>query len=328
MKKPITHAGVKVLLSVLMTCWVFIVLPHDSIATMNELTDGDLNNICGTGGIAFGLKDIQIVNVIDSFQYHATDGGYVEFKPFVVSGSNGLAYSLNYDFGTTITPTGIIYFNISTEKVADPYTCDLSTWAPSSTVSPTWESMASISVPSWDQDIVYTIGHLNFSDGTTTYNLGEVDIGPVHEPSSFYYFAPHPGSGIDFEYDFKMQIDQISYTVNNTAKENLTFSNIYIGKSISGDPTTPSAWDTTNMGLFKIGDMFGNLTTGSEAHSNPATYDVGASQFNGNLYAAERINLPMEGSMRFEKVDFGGTDFGPGAIDNIKSYRFNVYLVP
>jgi hypothetical protein len=326
MKRSTTQTHFKILLTIIITHIFFTVISAIANATMNELSDHDLDQISAESGIAFGFKNIQIFNVIDSFTYCATDGGYINFHPIVLHGANSdTTYNLNYDFGT-ITDSGIVYFDLSTCQIADE-----EDWS-GSPVSPIYKSMGAVRVPSWEQDLIYTIGHFTFSDGIQAYDLLQLDIGPIRTPSYQYYFAPHPGSGIDFEYDFEMHIDDLSWRYKYP-NERLTISDLHIGHSfdygsLSDKPEDPSTWKT-EIGEFKIGDMFGDLTTGAEVHSNPAQIGAGLLNAENNLYnASAGFYLPLEGSIRFEGVDFAGTNFGPGAIDNIKAYRLQVFLIP
>jgi hypothetical protein len=319
---------VKNFLSIFLVCIIFTTLPLDSPAMMNELSDHDLDRISAESGIAFAFKNIQIFNVIDTFQYNATDGGYINFHPVVVHSANAdTTYTLNYDFGT-ITDSGIVYFDLAVCDVADAENWSASP-SPVTTIS---KAMGAVLVPSWDQDMIYTIGHLTFSDGAAAYDIGQVDIGPIHEPSYQYYFAPHESSGMDFEYDFEMHIDYLSHRFNSN-NDRLTVSNLHIGHSfdygtLPDKPEDPSTWKT-DIGQFKIGDMFGDLTPGAEVHSNPAKFDIGLLHADNNLYnASVGFFVPLEGSIRFESANFAGTDFGPGAIDNIKAYRLEVFLIP
>jgi hypothetical protein len=317
---------VKNFLAIFVTCIVFTAVPLDSPAMMNELSDYDLDRISADSGIAFGFKNIQILNVINSFQYNASDGGYINFHPFVVHSANAdTTYTLNYDFGT-LTNSGRMFLDFSVCDVADD-----EDWT-DSLVTPSSKAMGAVRVPSWDQDMIYTIGHLTFSDGASAYDIGQVDIGPIRNPSYQYYFAPHISSGMDFEYDFEMHIDYLSHKFN-TSNDRLTISNLHIGRSfdygaLSDKPEDPSTWKT-DIGQFKIGDMFGDLTPGAEVHSNPAKIDMGLLHADNNLYnASVGFSIPLEGSIRFEGANFDGTDFGPGAIDNIKAYRLEVFLIP
>ena len=56
--------------------------------------------------------------------------------------------------------------------------------------------------------------------------------------------------------------------------------------------------------------------------------------FEGDIYGTGAIHgvmdlrLSMTGSIRFENVDFNGTDFGPGAIDGLEVHRLELQLIP
>ena len=76
--------------------------------------------------------------------------------------------------------------------------------------------------------------------------------------------------------------------------------------------------------------MFGDVA--NNIHSNPATFDVatlGACPDSSEAHhTAAILNVPIQGSIRFEQAEFGGIDFGPGAIDDIHAHRFEVLLIP
>jgi hypothetical protein len=69
-------------------------------------------------------------------------------------------------------------------------------------------------------------------------------------------------------------------------------------------------------GLFQVGDVAGG---------NPATFDVGQGE---DGMVAVSLNLPMRGSLRVESLQWGGTDFGPMAIDDIQVHRLTVRFIP
>jgi hypothetical protein len=41
-----------------------------------------------------------------------------------------------------------------------------------------------------------------------------------------------------------------------------------------------------------------------------------------------QLKLPMEGSLRVEDVKFGGSDFGPLALDGIEVHRLAIQINP
>ena len=316
-----------------------VLIPDSAFAQLQEIDNAEMDQICGTGGIAIGFKDLQLFHHIDQFSYYASDGGYITFNDVLYHDSDGSAFKVNFDFGTAMTPSGIMYFDIGLVEVATQEDFNLS----SDPVSD-YRVLTGLQVPDWDQNYIISVNGFTFSDGTAanTFDLGQLDFGPLHTPSYNFWTSTHmDGTGLDYEYDFQSHIENISwaYKINPTSStcERLTIENLYLGESFADytgdDPADVSTWKTSNnvdYGMFKIGDLFGDLTVGSEEHSNPAQFDVGMvdDPVAGDTYNTVLIALPMSGSMRFEKADFGGTDFGPGAIDGITVHRLNMYLTP
>ena len=324
---------------------------------LTKLNDANLEDIYAASGFSLGIKNVQIFQFVDSFTYCASDNGYLTLNQIQFTDGQGgdvMRYNFDYtglrmidangnillesvdDTGATgydgrLSSSGIINFNVAALEVASLEDWDLNT--DPDAIS---KAMGIINVPNWDQEIGLNIAEFIFSDGTAanTYDLGSIDIGRIDLPSYDYYFAPHEnGTGVDFEYDFEQHIDHIAYFYgNDCAQEYLAIRDIHIGESFGyglpgDDPSDPSTW-TTDIGKFKIGDMFGNLTPGSEEHARPAQIDAGTIDINGEQYGSLGLALPMSGSIRFEKAEFGGVDFGPGAIDGIRAYRMNIYMVP
>ncbi len=135
-----------------------------------------------------------------------------------------------------------------------------------------------------------------------------------------------------------MTIGKIGYEYN-TGCDSLEIGPIYIGESFADlagdDPRFPATWKPNqatpvDFGEFQIGDMFGDITTGT--YSNPAGIDVGEADLDCGgpdpVLGAVQLRMPMEGSIRFESAEFDGIDFGPGAIDGIQVHRLNLFLIP
>jgi hypothetical protein len=127
------------------------------------------------------------------------------------------------------------------------------------------------------------------------------------------YIGPHPGSGISFEFSQHLDINTLSYNYNTTSA--LTFSGISVSDSFSGTLEDPSSWSSN--GEFKIGNV---NTSGTFA---PATIDA-TTDGDGRSYVA--FNLPMSGSIRLSNLSFGGTDFGPVAIDGIHIEKLTIEI--
>ena len=153
--------------------------------------------------------------------------------------------------------------------------------------------------------------------GPVNQDLGSLDINHITEGPSRWRIGAHSGGscGIDFDYITKVDINHVIYTYN-TAPATLDIGGIHLAQSATGAPNNPGAWAFS--GSFGIGDLGASTPT-------PATIDVGTDA-SGN--PSMQMNLPMTGTIRVEDVTFGGTDFGPSAIDGITVHHLNVQMVP
>ncbi|MGB9498832.1 MAG: DUF6160 family protein [Dissulfuribacterales bacterium] len=316
--------------------------PSILMAELAPLEDGGLEQICGAGGISIAVKNVQVFNYIDTYRYCASDNGYLEFNNIKIHDGAGGPYLLNYDFGT-VTDSGIMYLDVFETSVAP-----VNDWSgvPIGSGDAITRGMTSLIVPNWDQKIAYTISDFIFCDPTSTVvagpvDLGQIDIGVVDIPSFSIFTSPRiGGSGFDWESDFQMTVDKFSYAyqidpANPLNFKSLFFENNYFGASFADlagdDPRFPSTWkpnNNTDFGQFKIGDLFGDIST--DTPSNPASFDVGEGDIygTGTIYGLTDLRLSMQGSIRFESAQFDTTDFGPGAIDGINVHRLELQLIP
>jgi len=310
-----------------------LLFPVTAGATLQPLENEELEEVTGQAGIGIGVKDVQIFQNIGQLNYCATDSGYLSL-------TNVQSDVIRYNFGTDLAG-GAFYIDAGICEVASMDDWDLGT-DPTSVN----KGMLVTKSPDWQQEVSYETSSINFSSdgtGTNTHNLGAFYAGQIRQPSWRQYMAPHEsGHGLDMEYDFEMHIDKLSYayridSADPSNVQTLSFENIHIGQSFGfgtagDDPSDPTTW-RSDIGEFQIGDMFGDLTSTDkkQQHARPAQIDAGVCDFDfldENAQGAYRLRLPFEGSIRFEKVAYGGTDFGPGAIDGIKAYRFDAYLIP
>lgn len=144
---------------------------------------------------------------------------------------------------------------------------------------------------------------------------------------SLYHAGAHAdgtGGGFDFDYSTRISAQAFRYTYNNTG-ETLKLSGIHLvnaadalGKDGSpDDPAVPANWAFTGAdNVFRIGDI---------GSGNPAKIDIVT---DATGVTSLFLQLPMQGSLRVEKVDFGGKDFGPIAIDGINVHRLSIELRP
>lgn len=314
--------------------------PQAARAGLQPMAPIELEGVYGQSGIDLVFKNIQLYQHIGYYKYCASDGGFLALEHFEID-----PFRLNFDFGSTLTNTG--YIKIDTPVV---YVSPWEDWdddTDPSAMESTPIGMIGMVAPLWDQDMEILIGSLIFSNGTDTYDLGQLNIGDIDLNSWQYYIAPRASSssaavsGVDWQYSFQSHYDQFSYgykidataPADPTKNERLVFKDIYFGDSFADyagdDPTDPTSWKPFNnvdYGEFSIGDMFGDQA--NNIHSNPARFDVGVCDIGGIDMGMFKLSLPIEGSIRFEQAEFGGVDFGPGAIDGIHAHRLDLYFIP
>jgi len=107
-----------------------------------------------------------------------------------------------------------------------------------------------------------------------------------------------------------LSIEQAAYMYNHTGGA-LSFNRINLSQTASGEPSDPSTW--TFSGLFAIGDIESSTPISIEA-----IYEDSVPYAN--------IDLPVKGTVRMERVSFGGNDFGPCAIDGIDMHSFYIRI--
>ena len=299
-----------------------LLLPLVSTATLQPLENAELDEVTGQSGITLAVKNVQIFQNIGLYGYNASDNGFLAF-------GNLQSDVMKYNFGTEDMSTGVMYMDAGVNEVAS------ADWDFGTAPTAVNKGMFGVSAPNWDQEVSYMAESFIFSDGTDAYDLGQILLGQIRQPSWKYFVAPHGESGVDFEFGAEMHIDTLAYFYGTDSSNNclkLAFENIHIGQSFGfgtagDDPADPSSWKS-DIGEFKVGDIFGDLD--NNVHSRPAQIDAGVCNFDfcDDPLGAYRLRLPINGSIRFENAELGGTDFGPGAIDGINAYRFDVYLFP
>lgn len=307
-------------------------MPCAAAATLQPLNNAEMDEVTGQSGIVIAVKDVQIFQNIEQYRYNASDSGYIGLL-------NLQSDVMKYNFNTADMSTGVMFMDAGVNSVAS-----LDDWDEDTTPDSVNKGMIGMAAPNWDQEVSYLSDGLLFSDGDSAYNLGSLWLGQIRQPSWSYFLAPHGASGVDMEYNSEIHIDSLAYFYGKDSADNplyLAFENIHIGQSFGfgdpgDDPADPDSW-TSDIGEFQVGDMFGDIdnTDGKHQHARPAQLDAGVCDFDfadfdfgGDPLGAFRLRVPLEGSIRFEDAEFGGTDFGPGAIDGINAYRFDVYLIP
>jgi hypothetical protein len=331
---------------------ITLVLAVSAHAELTPLNDTGMEDVCGSSGITFAVKNLQIFYHIDKFRYSDSQCGYIEFQDFFMGGIGNPA-KFNYDFGS-VTNSGLIYMDVGENKVAPVNDWSGTTLDPDNYI---YRGMLGIDVPVWDQELSYTIWNIEFFDpnyiippATTAVpvDLGSFYIGLIDVPRFSSLWSPPIGdSGIEFQNNFQMTIDTIEYAWN-TSSDDILVGPLYLGESFADltgdDPRFPNTWKPNkatpvDFGEFQIGDLFGDID--NSVYSNPAGVDVGEADFycNGTVLGAIQLRLPMEGSIRFESATWYKdrtaslpadqfVDFGPGAIDGLKVHRLDMLLIP
>jgi hypothetical protein len=289
-----------VLLAVLLLLSAFSLFTRTSDATEPvALNDSEMAAVTGQSGLTLLAKGVanisaSVVGISDK------NGHTIEFRNFTID--DGIGGYFSFDTPWIITDTSMSL---------DPTTIDVYTNAAGQPLV-YWRDTMNV-MPRW-----YSVGDLVFCDQS----LGSLNIDAVSEGPTLMRFGGHSNhtAGIDFDISKQTNTQAFRFTYNTTP-EALTFSGIHVVGSATGandNPADPSTWSFTGTNnVFRIG----NIDAG-----NPATMDVGTDPATGT--SAVYLNLPMEGSIRVENVNFGGNNFGPIAIDGIKVHRLSLQIKP
>jgi len=291
----ITSGAIYLLLSAFI---VITLLPCSTLyARMTVVGDSELSQISAQAGITYNFGDSQYTISAASFAISDTDStplNWLEFNNLTISGSwdeNPVYGAPFYQFNTIDVAT------ITNND--DQIRTVLSISSSDNTYPQTWN-----------------IGNLVFC----SQNLGSINFDIETVGASLLNITAHgPGStGIEFEYLAQLQVQNFNYAYNNTntSAGSLNVSGIHLSQSATGDPTDPTTWAFS--GPFRIGDIVGGnipVSNDGDTAPNPATFDVGSSP--DGTSTAVVLNLPMQGSIRAQSVNFGGTNLGPVAIDGI-----------
>jgi hypothetical protein len=291
--------------------------PGASRAQMSQLSDDVLGGISGQAGLSIMMGgSAQVHYDLLSFSDTQIHPNWIELYNFNVDNGSGGPFS----FATLWDP-------VSGELM--PNTIDV--WTDSSGVTRVSMLDTSQLNPRW-----YSIGDIvlkYYSDTTSTYSelsLGSLNLDALRQGPSLYRLWAHPTSGISFDYTTTISASALTYTYNTTPTT-LSLTGITIAGSATGNPQdatfTTVPWVFS--GTFKIGtigdsDVYDGSTLIFKGNQ-PATIDVGTDS--GNTTSIF-LSLPMAGTIRVADVNFGGTDFGPIALDGIQVHRLNVKISP
>lgn len=263
--------------------------PASPRAQLNPVSEDELAQISGQAGITRVIGNSGVRVTVDSYRFSDTDHtphNWIELNDVSVDDGQGGPFSID-------TPSSSDDFNtldVATDELGRTYVfMNISTHVDPRT---------------------YTIGSFVFCGQ----DLGSIRLENVRRGASdkLIIGARDEGfCGITMEYDTELTIDSLEYAYN-TQPDSLNLSGIHIAGSAAGDPETPSSWSFE--GKFKIGDL---------QAGRPMTVDVGTSEGGGTSVF---YNVPMEGAVRVEDVDFGGKRFGPCAMDGITVHHLGIQI--
>jgi hypothetical protein len=262
-------------------------------AEQANLSDAELAGVTGQAGISIHVEtksrvDILEYNISDTPDVEA-DRKWIKFKHLTVDdGAGG-------------------YFTTAT-SLDDPIRIDIGSNDAGRTLVSAYDP--SHVLPRW-----YGIEDIEFADlSIGSFNIDALSMGP-----SLYRSGSHAdgtGGGYDFDYSTPLTAQAIRFTYN-TVPEALTLSGIHLAGSASGTENDPTTWSFT--GNFKIGDIDAGT---------PAKVDVVTNSDDAPGVTSLVLNLPLQGSLRVENVNFGGNDFGPIAIDGINVHHMSLSFHP
>jgi hypothetical protein len=281
-----------------------------AFGALMAMGDSELDAIQAQMGVSIWMKDVTYTVGMDSFKYVDTDtGNAFELKNVLLDGGPTSLPNVTNIYGMTYSPSAM-WFDSGDKAM----TRDVITVASGPIAGKT---LFVEDAPTWDEKIYMQASNVVFAGQ----DLGSLNIDniTVNDPNSGQHLMVGGHGGVDFEVGFDRKIGNIQY-VYNTTPESLEFQGVHLTKTAAGDPTNPSTW-TFN----------GQFTIGNELGGNPATFDVETITSPTHPFYGKTVldlSLPMQGSIRIDKVAFGGTDFGPIAIDGIVVHRLHVYLVP
>jgi hypothetical protein len=140
----------------------------------------------------------------------------------------------------------------------------------------------------------------------------------------FIMYSANNDNGLELRSEFGGYINSVVYRWNSgtTTASALTLTGIYLfygygnAGSVSGDP---NAWSASLTGKMKLGGSYPTYNTGGTIGSTTvmAAINIGTSGTRSIIF----MDMPMHGSIRIKNLNFGGTSFGPIALDDVVMYR-------
>jgi hypothetical protein len=285
-----TMKGWNTIAVALFASFFWVLIPFSSMADMMPLGDDDLDKVEASAGVSMSFHDVTFDIEIESIEYTDTDtGNSIEFNTITVHDGEG--NPVYFDSGESA-----LVMNIFTlDDAVSPYD---------------GRTVFSYVNNDWTQKLVYEVENFVFADQ----DLGVLEVGNIDMPN-YHVYSLHGESegGYAFEFGMEMGIEEIKWTYN-TSPTSLNWKGVNFAQSATGNPIDPSSWVFS--GEFLIGDI--NEINGL-AEINFTT--IGPSPH-------EIIDLPMDGTIRIEDLDFAGQDFGPMAIDGITVHSLQIQIPP
>ncbi len=244
----------------IVTATLLIICAECSIAAaIQELTDGEMNNVTGQAGVSIFITTTMISHNPSTFIIYDTKGGSIEFTPFnttLVAATRNKTLDLD-----------IMYYN----DFYDTDTTFTDLWPGGSTTYTIQHPLndhvfINASIENMNLTLNSSIGNVLFNG----VSLGPVELTNMRISDVDLNIFQYNGMGIDAALKTRFTVEQFAYTYDNDStigrKERLEMNNITVAGSFGG-PALPSYKSTVNpggaintaawtqQGYFELGDM-------------------------------------------------------------------------
>ncbi|HOS97706.1 MAG TPA: hypothetical protein PLU54_08640 [Deltaproteobacteria bacterium] len=276
-------------------------MPASLQAQMLEVNDEDLSQVTAQAGIQTNW-DAGVRVWMDSYAFSDTDNGnWIELNDVKIKGTQGSDY-----------------FSMQTPELN---TLDVAT---TSTIDSQLRTYVNYHISDMMNPRNIEVGEFKFCGQ----NLGSFEFDSLRVSGSDLRISHRreTGScGVELDLLTQITLDSIKYDYN-TSGGTLEISGLYLTGAASGagdDPSDPSTWEFS--GRFRFGDLLGGEIDDptNPGVPNPVTYDVATVGDTTDVF----MNIPMKGTARAESVNFGGTGFGPVAIDGITVHHLYIRTI-
>lgn len=296
MKKTIIFTNVLFLLTMYL---------YSSVYALETLTPSQMKRVVAQAGVDIAIGDAVTETHLDSFRVANPDDASNQYISF-----NDIRYVSTFNTGTK---------DMNEDGSINHLSLDVGLYSN--------KVMFFAQSPDLNITTDIIVDSIDFS-GTT---IGSLFVDKLMISSFHLYMGPHGVSGIDFELGKRLSIDTIKFDYNST--DSLTFSGITLAHSFSETVhENPDTWIANDE--FLIGDILNNKsasldftadTTASwnfvDSAGNP--YSVANPRFETGYIV---MNLPMEGSLRVDNINFGGNNLGSMAIDGLKVEKLYIEI--